>query len=70
MKNFIFLHNKHNKRDSKAYRFAPMCLFYIKTTVVAIQWFFHAYFLTIINIEQLLALTDFHLHHHQGLYRG
>ena len=58
------------KRDSKPYWFAPIWLFYIKTTVVAIQWFFHAYFLTITNIEQLLVLTDFHLHHHQGLYRG
>ena len=64
------MHNKHNKRDSKAYRLAPIWLFYIKTTVVAIQWFFCAYFLTITNIEQLLVLTGFHLHHHQDLHRG
>ena len=64
------MYNKHNKRDSKPYRFAPMWLFYIKTTVVAIQWFFWRLISTITNIAKLSALTDFRLYHYQGLYRG
>ena len=36
------LYNRHIKRDSKPYWFAPIGLSYFKTTVAAIQWFFHA----------------------------
>ena len=61
VKSLTKLYNERNKRDSKAYWFAPTVYFFkSKTTVLAIQWFFHAYFL-LLKIMAIICVSIIYL---------
>ena len=57
VKSLTKLYNKHNKRDSKPYWFAPTVYFFkSKTTVLAIQWFFNTYFFLLFRKRVIICM--------------
>ena len=58
VKSLTKLYNERNKRDSKAYWFAPTVYFFkSKTTVLAIQWFFNTYFFLLFRKRVIICMV-------------
>ena len=58
VKSLTKLYNERNKRDSKAYWFAPTVYFFkSKTTVLAIQWFFNNAYFLLLKIRTMICFN-------------